>query len=101
MPNQFAPWEQYEYDFLRETYPLPEWSAKKIADKLDRTPHAVSNQANKMKIMRPRQRMDYQAIKALRDAGINANQIAKRLGVTPPAVRYAFKALDNKKDSLA
>jgi translation initiation factor 2 beta subunit (eIF-2beta)/eIF-5 len=93
MPNQSEPWEQYEHDFLREVYPLREWTAKHIAEKLDRSVNAVMSQANKLQLKRPRHRLDYSAIRILRDQGVNSNQIAKKLAYTPESVRHALKSM--------
>lgn len=96
MPNQFDPWQSWEDDFVIETYPDRSWSVRQIAEKLERTEKAICNRSIVLQVKRPRQRLDYDAIRSLLKQGKNANQISKALGCTSPAVRYALKVIERE-----
>lgn len=86
-------WEQWEDDFLKDTYPRREWSINQIAAKLERTSKATAHRAATLGYQKPRDRLNRNDIALLREQGMNPHQIAKRLSYTDSAVRYAIRAM--------
>lgn len=86
-------WAEWEDEFLRQVYPLPEWSANDIAEKLERSRAAVMKRAAILKVKRPRDRLDYKAIRSLKSQGKSSEQIGRALNCCPRAVRYALKKM--------
>ena len=83
MPANSELWQSWEDDFLKEVYPLREWSIYQIAEKLERSKRSLTLRASKLGLRRPR-RLNYDAISRLSSEGMGINGIARRLNYSRP-----------------
>lgn len=96
MNPKHEPWQPWEEQFLIETYPLREWSAKAIAEKLERTEKAIFKKVFVLKITQPKEPLDRKAISELHNRGLNPYKIAKALGYRCSSVSYVLKVIERE-----
>lgn len=95
--NQHEPLEQYEYDFVRETYGQ-DWPITVIAEKLERPPVTISAMVSYMGLKRPASGVqttthDWAAIWYAVSRCGNYTQAAKAIGTTKQVVSYAMRKM--------
>lgn len=90
--------ESYEIDFIRETYPDPEWLVDDIAEKLEMCPQTIRKYAALLGVTRPPAVIrtpshDWEAIYYARQRRIAYEDIAEQVGVSVEGAKAAMRRM--------